>query len=170
MIYAYDGINPKIDQTVFIAPGAIVVGRVEIGPNSSIWYNTVVRADVDTITIGSYTNIQDGSILHEHAGSPLVIGDRVTVGHGVMLHGCRIEDDAYIGMGSIILNGAHVGAGAVVGAGSLVLQGQQIPSGMLAMGFPAKVVRKLKEGEYERFRGAVGRYQKMAEMHSREVQ
>jgi carbonic anhydrase/acetyltransferase-like protein (isoleucine patch superfamily) len=86
-----------------------------------------------------------------------------------MLHGCIIEEDAYIGMGSIILNGAHVGAGAVVGAGSLVLQGQQIPSDMLAMGFPAKVVRKLKEGEYERFRGAVGRYQKMAEIHSREV-
>lgn len=169
MLYRYDGIHPKIDDTVFIAPGAIVVGKVEVGPNSSIWYNSVVRADVDTITIGSYTNIQDGSILHEHAGFPLVIGNRVTVGHRVLLHGCTIEDDAYIGMGAIILNGAQVGAGAVVGAGSLVLQGQQIPAGMLAMGFPAKVVRALKEGEYERFRGAVGRYQKMAEMHSRKA-
>lgn len=167
MLYAYDGDSPNIDETVFIAPGAIVVGRVEIGPNSSIWYNSVVRADVDTITIGSFTNIQDGSILHEHAGFPLVIGDRVTVGHRSLLHGCTIEDDAYIGMGVIVLNGAHVGAGAVVGAGSLVLQGQQIPAGMLAMGLPAKVVRKLQEGEYERFRGAVGRYQKLAEVYSR---
>lgn len=167
MLYAYDGDSPNIDETVFIAPGAIVIGRVEIGPNSSIWYNSVVRADVDTITIGSFTNIQDGSILHEHAGFPLVIGDRVTVGHRSLLHGCTIEDDAYIGMGVIVLNGAHVGAGAVVGAGSLVLQGQQIPAGMLAMGLPAKVVRKLQEGEYERFRGAVGRYQKLAEMYSR---
>ncbi|TEB15971.1 2,3,4,5-tetrahydropyridine-2,6-dicarboxylate N-acetyltransferase [Pelotomaculum sp. FP] len=167
MPYEYDGIKPKIDETVFIAPGAIVVGRVEIGPNSSIWYNSVVRADVDTITIGSRTNIQDGSILHEHTGFPLVIGDRVTVGHRALLHGCTIEDDAYIGMGVIVLNGAHVGAGAVVGAGSLVLQGQRIPAGMLAMGLPAKVVRELKEGEYERFRGAVGRYQNLAEIHNR---
>jgi carbonic anhydrase/acetyltransferase-like protein (isoleucine patch superfamily) len=168
MIYPYDGISPKIDETVFVAPGAIVVGRVEIGPNSSIWYNTVVRADVDTITIGSSTNIQDGSILHEHSGFPLVIGDRVTVGHRVVLHGCTIGDDAYIGMGAVVLNGAHVGEGAVVGAGSLVLQGQRIPAGMLAMGLPAKVVRALKEGEYERFRGAVGRYQIMAEIHGRQ--
>ncbi|MDD4237453.1 MAG: gamma carbonic anhydrase family protein [Desulfotomaculaceae bacterium] len=169
MLYPYDGINPKIDETVFIAPGAIVVGRVEVGANSSIWYNCVVRADVDTITIGSRTNIQDGSILHEHTGFPLVVGDRVTVGHRVLLHGCIIEDDAYIGMGAIVLNGAHIGAGAVIGAGALVLQGQQIPAGMLAMGFPAKVVRVLKEGEHEQFRGAVGRYQKMAEMHSRQL-
>lgn len=167
VLYPYNGINPKIDETVFIAPGAIVVGRVEVGANSSIWYNCVVRADVDTITIGSHTNIQDGSILHEHAGSPLVVGDRVTVGHRVLLHGCIIEDDAYIGMGAIVLNGAHIGAGAVIGAGSLVLQGQQIPADMLAMGFPAKVVRALKEGEYEQFRGAVGRYQKMADMHGK---
>lgn len=167
MIYPYDGITPKIDETVFIAPGAIVVGRVEIGSGSSIWYNCVIRADVDTIKIGSATNIQDGSVLHEHSGFPLLIGDRVTVGHRSLLHGCTIEDDAYIGMGVIVLNGAHVGAGAVIGAGSLVLQGQKIPAGMLAMGLPAKVVRKLKEGEYERFRGAVGRYQKLAEMHSR---
>lgn len=168
MIYPYDGINPKIDETVFIAPGAVVVGRVEVGPNSSIWYNSVVRADVDTITIGSCTNIQDGAILHEHGGFPLVVGNRVTVGHRALLHGCIIEDDAYIGMGAVILNGARVGAGAVVGAGSLVLQGQQIPAGMLAMGLPAKVVRALKDGEHERFRGAVGRYQKIAEIHGKQ--
>lgn len=165
LIYPFEGIQPVIDKTAFIAPGAVVVGKVEIGPYAGIWYNCVVRGDYDYITIGSSTNIQDGSILHEHAGFPLSVGNRVTVGHRVLLHGCTIEDDAYIGMGAVILNGARVGAGAVVGAGAMVLQGREIPAGMLAIGAPAKVVRRLKEGELDRFRGAVGRYLKLAEMH-----
>ena len=165
MILPYDGIYPLIDETAFIAPGAVVVGRVEIGAHASIWYNSVIRGDVDTVKIGAMTNIQDGSILHEHAGFPLVVGERVTVGHRVLLHGCTIEDDAYIGMGSIILNGARVCKGAVVGAGSLVLQGMVIPAGMLAVESPARVVRAIKESEVDRFYGAVGRYQKMAKMH-----
>jgi carbonic anhydrase/acetyltransferase-like protein (isoleucine patch superfamily) len=165
LILPYDGIHPSIDETVFIAPGAIVVGRVEIGPHASIWYNSVVRGDVDTVKIGAMTSIQDGSILHEHAGFPLLVGERVTVGHRVLLHGCTIENDAYIGMGSIVMNGARVCKGAVVGAGSLVLQGMVIPAGMLAVGSPAKVVRVIKESEVNRFYGAVGRYQKMAMMH-----
>lgn len=167
MIYPYDGILPVIDETVFIAPGAVVVGRVEIGPYASIWYNSVVRGDVDTVKIGARTSIQDGSILHEHAGFPLFVGEGVTVGHRVLLHGCTIENGAYIGMGSIVMNGARVCEGAVVGAGSLVLQGMVIPPGMLAMGFPAKVVRPVKESELDRFYGAVGRYQKMAKNHSK---
>lgn len=167
MIYPFDGIQPEIDETVFIAPGAVVVGRVEIGPYASIWYHSVVRGDVDVVKIGAYTNNQDGSILHEHAGFPLYVGERVTVGHRVLLHGCTVEDGAFIGMGATVLNGARVGAGSVVGAGSLVLQGQEIPSGMLALGSPAKVIRPLKEGELEKFQGAVGRYLKMAEMHGR---
>jgi carbonic anhydrase/acetyltransferase-like protein (isoleucine patch superfamily) len=124
-----------------------------------------VRGDVDTVKIGAMTSIQDGSILHEHAGFPLLVGERVTVGHRVLLHGCTIENDAYIGMGSIVMNGARVCKGAVVGAGSLVLQGMVIPAGMLAVGSPAKVVRVIKESEVNRFYGAVGRYQKMAMMH-----
>ncbi|BAF60219.1 MAG: gamma carbonic anhydrase family protein [Pelotomaculum sp.] len=167
MILPYDGVRPEIDETAFIAPTAVVVGRVEIGPYSSIWYNSVVRGDVDTVVIGACTSIQDGSILHEHAGFPLVIGDRVTVGHRVLLHGCTVEDGAYIGMGAIVLNGARIGAGAVVGAGSLVLQGQEIPPGMLALGSPARVVRPIREDEVDRFLGAVGRYLKMAEKHAR---
>ena len=164
-IYPYDGILPVIDETAFIAPGAIVIGRVEIGPHASIWYNSVVRGDVDTVKIGAQTNIQDGSILHEHAGFPLFVGERVTVGHRVLLHGCTVENSAYIGMGSIVMNGARICEGAVVGAGSLVPQGMVIPPGMLALGSPARVIRAIKESELDRFYGAVGRYQKMAKMH-----
>lgn len=167
MIYPFEGIYPVIDDTVFIAPGAIVVGRVEIGPHVSIWYNSVVRGDVDIVKIGAYTNIQDGSILHQDGGSPCIVGERVTVGHRVLLHGCNVGDGAFIGMGATVLSGARVGSGAVVGAGSLVLQDQEIPSGMLALGSPAKVLRPLKEGELEKFQGAVARYIKMAELHGK---
>lgn len=165
MIYLFEDVEPVVDQTAFIAPGAVVIGKVRIGPLASIWYNTVVRGDYDQVSIGACTNIQDGSILHEHAGFPLYVGERVTVGHRVLLHGCTIEDDAYIGMGAIILNGVRIGAGAVIGAGSLVLQGQEIPPGTLAIGAPARVVRAIKEEELTRFRGAVGRYLKLAEKH-----
>ena len=164
-IYPYDGILPVIDETAFIAPGAIVIGRVEIGPHAGIWYNSVVRGDVDTVKIGAQTSIQDGSILHEHAGFPLFVGERVTVGHRVLLHRCTVENSAYIGMGSIVMNGARICEGAVVGAGSLVPQGMVIPPGMLALGSPARVIRAIKESELDRFYGAVGRYQKMAKMH-----
>lgn len=167
MIYPFEGVYPAIDETAFIAPGAVVVGRVEIGPQVSIWYNSVVRGDVDVVKIGAYTNIQDGSILHEDGGSPLYVGERVTVGHRVILHGCVVEDGAFIGMGATVLSGARVGAGSVVGAGSLVLQGQEIPPGVLALGSPAKVLRPLKEGEVAKFQGAVDRYLKMAQLHGK---
>jgi len=158
---------PEVDQTVFLAPGAAVVGRVTIGANSSIWYNAVVRGDTDKVTIGSGTNIQDGAVLHVQEGFPLSIGDRVTVGHRVILHGCKVEDEAFIGMGAIVLNGAHVGAGAVVAAGALVLQGQKIPAGMLAMGHPAKVIRPLRAEELETFQRAATKYIKLADLHGR---
>lgn len=165
MILSYSGICPTIDDTAFIAPGAVVVGKVEIGPRASIWYNSVVRGDADKVKIGACTNIQDGSILHQDEGFPLIIGQRVTVGHRAILHGCNIEDDALIGMGSTILSGARIGAGAVVGAGSLVLQGQEIPPGMLAIGSPARLVRVLTEGELVKFRHGVGNYLKYSELH-----
>ncbi len=167
MIYPFEGNIPVIDETAFIAPGAVVVGKVEIAAHAGIWYNCVVRGDYDTVKIGTCTSIQDGSILHEHAGFPLFIGARVTVGHRVLLHGCIVEDDAYIGMGSTIMNGARIGCGSVVGAGSLVLQGLEIPPGMLVMGAPAKVIRPIKEAELEKFRGAVGRYLKLAKLHKK---
>ena len=167
LIYPFDGIAPVIDETAFIAPGAVVVGRVEIGPRAGIWYNAVVRGDVDIVKIGAYTNIQDGSVLHEDDGFPLYIGEKVTVGHRVLLHGCTVEDGAFIGMGATILNGARIGAGVVVGAGSLVLQGREIPPGVLAAGSPARVIRPLKEEELEKFQEGVNRYLRMAELHGK---
>ncbi|MCL6638852.1 MAG: gamma carbonic anhydrase family protein [Firmicutes bacterium] len=166
MIYPFEGNWPVIDETAFVAPGALIIGKVEIGPYSSIWYNTVVRGDVDYVRIGSCTNIQDGSVLHGDVGIPLIIGDRVTAGHMVILHSCVVEDEAFIGMGATVLGQAKIGAGAVVGARSLVLEGQEIPPGVLALGSPARVVRALTEEERLRFRAAADRYMKLARLHT----
>lgn len=169
MMLPFNGTWPVIDDTTFVAPGAVVVGRVRIGPNASIWYNSVVRGDVDTVEIGAGTNIQDGSILHQDEGFPLIVGDWVTVGHGAILHGCTIEDDAFIGMGATILSGVRVGAGAVVGAGALVLNGLEIPPGTLALGSPAKVIRVLSEGELAKFRASAERYLKHSKAHRESI-
>lgn len=161
-LYSYGQFDPEVDETAFLAPGAKIVGRVKIGAESSVWYNALVRGDADTVTIGRGTNIQDNCSLHEDPGFPLIIGDRVSVGHNSVLHGCVIEDDALIGMGSIVLNGARIGAGAVLGAGSLVLQGMEVPPGHLAMGQPAKVIRPLKEDEAVKHRSLAGKYRNRA--------
>lgn len=166
-LYAYQNHFPQVAEEVFIAPGARVVGRVEIATQASIWYNCVVRGDVDFIRIGTGTNIQDGSVLHEDEGFPLIIGDRVTVGHNAILHGCTIGDGAFIGMGAIVLSGAVVGPEAVVAAGALVLQGQEIPAGNLALGSPAKVVRELSRKEISKFQSAADRYCKRAQEYLR---
>jgi Carbonic anhydrases/acetyltransferases, isoleucine patch superfamily len=157
-LYQYGKFYPHLAESVYVAPGAKIIGRVEIGEGSSVWYNTVIRADADGVKIGRETNIQDGCTLHEDEGFPLVIGNRVSVGHNVVLHGCTIGDGALVGMGAIVLNGARVGDGAVVGAGALLTQGQEIPAGHLAMGSPAKVVRELSPGEIEGFGQMALRY------------
>lgn len=163
-LYPFNGYFPQVAENVFIAPGARIVGRVEIAPLSSIWYNTVVRGDIDIVRIGTGTNIQDGSVLHEDAGYPLLIGDWVTVGHNVVLHGCTIGNGAFIGMGAVVLSGAVIEPGAVVGAGALVLQGQKIPAGSLALGSPAKVIKTLGEDEIKQFQAAADKYSKRAMM------
>ena len=127
-VYPYEGVSPQIESDVLLCPGAMVVGRVKIGAGSSVWYNAVIRGDVHDVIIGQYTSIQDGTLIHEDSGRgsglegglPTVVGDYVTVGHGVILHACRVEDYALIGMGAIIMDGAVIGKGAVVGAGALV--------------------------------------------------
>lgn len=152
MIIPFKNIYPKIPASCFVAPQSIVIGNVEIGEESSLWFQTVVRGDVHSIRIGRRTNIQDFCMIHvtteegPHA-SPTLIGDEVTVGHRVILHGCTIEDRALIGMGSIILDGAVIGMESVVGAGSLVTQDTRIPEGHLAFGSPARVIRPLKDHE-----------------------
>jgi gamma-carbonic anhydrase len=148
MIHPYKGLRPKLDPTVFVAPGAHIIGDVEIGKDSSVWFCTVVRGDVHYIRIGSRTNIQDGCVLHVTNGIyPLILGSGITVGHGAILHGCTIEDNCLIGMGSTILDNAHIGAGSLIAAGSLVRENFQVPPGSLVAGVPATVKRPLTEAE-----------------------
>ncbi len=145
---AYKGHLPNIHASVFVADGARIIGDVVIGENSSIWFNTVVRGDVNIIRIGSRTNIQDNSVLHVTSDTgPLHIGSKVTVGHNVVLHGCTIEENCLIGMGSIILDGAYIHKNSIVAAGSVVLMNFEVPEGMLAAGVPAKIKRSLTDIE-----------------------
>ncbi len=138
-------------RDVFLAPSATVIGDVQTGDDVSFWFGVVVRGDVNWIRIGSGTNIQDGSKLHVTTDRfPLVIGDRVSVGHGAIVHGCTIGDDCLIGIGATVLDGASIGPGSVVAAGALVPEGVKIPDGHLAMGIPARVVRPVNENETQR--------------------
>lgn len=144
MIRSYRGRTPKIAASAYIDPQAILIGDITIGEHSSIWPGVVVRGDVNYIRIGARTNIQDGSVCHVMRDThPLVLGDNVTIGHGVVLHGCTIESRCLIGMGSIILNGAKIGAGSIVAAGTLVPEGTVVPPGSLFMGHPGKFRRSL---------------------------
>ncbi|MGC8908843.1 MAG: gamma carbonic anhydrase family protein [Desulfomonilaceae bacterium] len=142
MIYEYKGKRPRFGKNVFIAPSAVVLGDVEIGDDSNVWFHTVIRGDVNSIRIGSHTNIQDHCMLHVTGERwPLFIGDRVIVGHSATLHGCTIEDDALIGVAAVVLDGAVVHAGAIVGAAALVPPGAIIPPNAVAMGAPATIRR-----------------------------
>jgi carbonic anhydrase/acetyltransferase-like protein (isoleucine patch superfamily) len=154
-----------IHPSVFIAPGAIVLGDVEIGADSSVWYQTVIRADTERIRIGECTNLQDFTMVHADPGIPCSIGSRVTVGHRAILHGCVVEDDCLIGMGSILLNRVRVGAGSVIGAGSLLLEGSEVPPGSLVVGSPAYVIRPVEEAGRARIDRAWRHYVENARRH-----
>src|SRR5688572_6369246 len=148
MLHEYKGKWQKMGERVYIAEGAQIVGDVEIGDHSSIWYNCVIRGDVHYIRIGKHTNIQDGSIGHVMKNQyPLILEDYVTVGHGVMMHGCKIESHCLIGMRATILNNVTVGAHSIVGAGALVTENTVIPPRSLVLGMPARVTRKLSDAE-----------------------
>ena len=161
-IITYKNFAPELGEDVFISPGSFVIGQVKIGARSSLWFGAVVRGDLDQITIGEESNLQDNVTVHVDEGVPVVIGSRVTVGHNVVLHGCTIEDDALIGMGSVILNGAVIGFDSLVAAGSLVTPNTIIPPRSLVMGSPAKVVRELKEGQLPSVDAMYRRYLKLA--------
>lgn len=148
MISHYKNITPKIDETAFIAKDATIIGDVIIGEQSSIWFHTVIRGDVAPTRIGKRVSIQDLSMIHQSPGNPAIVEDDVTIGHQVTLHGATIRKNALIGMGSIILDGAEIGEHAFLGAGSLVPPGKTIPPQTLALGRPAKVVRKLTDADY----------------------
>lgn len=140
---------PSIDNTVFEAQGSVVTGDVTIGPESSVWYNAVIRGDEDEISIGSKTNIQDNATVHMEVGHPVKIGSHVTIGHNAVVHGCTIGDNTLIGMGAVILDDAIIGKNCIIGAGALVTRRTEIPSGSLAFGSPAKVVRRLSQDEID---------------------
>jgi gamma-carbonic anhydrase len=153
MIRPYRGAVPQIATSAYIDPSAQLIGKVTVGERSSFWPGAVARGDVHWIRIGAESNIQDNSVLHCDAPDfPLEIGNRVTVGHMVMLHGCTIEDECVIGIGAVILNGARVGKGSVVAAGAVVPEGMQIAPGSMVMGVPGKVRREVTLEEQERFR------------------
>lgn len=165
-VYQLDDIAPRIASTAWVADSASVIGMVELAEGASVWFNTVLRGDNEWLRIGRGSNIQDGSILHTDKGYELVMGENVTVGHQVMLHGCTIGDNSLIGIQSVILNGAKIGRNCLVGAGSLVTEGKEFPDGSLIMGTPAKVVRPLTPEQIERLAWNARHYQDNARRYA----
>jgi carbonic anhydrase/acetyltransferase-like protein (isoleucine patch superfamily) len=147
MIRDYSSRTPRIASSAFIAESADVIGDVEVGANSSVWFQTVLRGDIEPIRIGSHSNIQDGSVVHTMLGSPATVGDWVTVGHRAVLHGCTIGSHCLIGMGAIVLNNVRVGEGSIVAAGALVLENTVIPPRSLYVGVPARFQRQLTDAD-----------------------
>jgi gamma-carbonic anhydrase len=159
VIVAFGDVAPTLAADVYVHESAHVIGDVEIGASSSVWFHVVIRADVERVRIGRATNIQDHSTIHvNHDRFPTIVGDGVTVGHRVVLHGCTVGDHALIGIGAIVLDGAEVGSEALVGAGTLVPPGMKIPPRTLALGSPAKVIRELRAEEVARLHDSAKRY------------
>jgi carbonic anhydrase/acetyltransferase-like protein (isoleucine patch superfamily) len=156
---------PAIHPTVFIASTAAVMGDVTIGSESSVWYGAVLRGDMAAIVIGSQTNLQDGTVVHVDEGVPCHVGSRVGVGHRVILHGCSVEDDCLIGMGSVLLNRVHIGAGSVVAAGAVLPEGMQVPPRSLIMGVPARIVRAVDDRLARRIAETWSHYMGQAQAH-----
>ena len=161
-IYELDGVAPQVAASAWVADSGQVMGDVVLGEDASVWFGTVVRGDTARITIGAGTNVQDASVLHADIGQPLVIGERVTVGHQVMLHGCTVGDESLIGIGAIVLNGAKIGRNCLVGAGSLVTEGKEFPDGSMILRSPAKVVRQLTPEQIEGLRQSARHYMENA--------
>jgi len=147
MIHSYGERRPSIAPTAFIAEGVQIIGGVEIGENASIWFNSVLRGDINDVRIGAFSNIQDNSTLHVADEWPCLVGNYVTVGHGVNLHGCTVEDEVVIGMGAVVMNGVVLGRQSVVGAGALIPPNTKIPPRSMVVGVPAKITRELPESE-----------------------
>lgn len=154
-----------IDKTVFIADGARVLGDVEIGKNSSVWFNAVIRADSNSIKIGERSNVQDNAVIHTSKDFGVRIGDNVTIGHGAIVHGCTVKSNVMIGMGAIVLNGAVIEENCIIGAGALVTQGKVIPAGSLVFGNPAKIVRSLTDQEIRSITDNAASYVEEAEQY-----
>jgi len=157
-LYELDGVAPQLGAGAWVADSAQVIGRAVLGENASVWFGAVVRGDTDTLTIGRNSNVQDLSVLHADHGSPLTIGDNVTIGHQVMLHGCTIGDNSLIGIQAVVLNNAKIGRNSIVGAGSVVTEGKEFPDNSLIIGSPAKVVRTLDDAAAAKLRQSAEHY------------
>lgn len=157
-IYELDGVVPQLADTAWVADSAQVMGRVALAEDSSVWFGTVIRGDTESIRIGKGSNIQDLSVLHADVGMPLVVGEHVTVGHQVMLHGCTVGDGSLIGIGAVVLNGAKIGKNCLVGAAALVTEGKEFPDGSMIIGSPAKAVRQLTPEQIEGLRASAQHY------------
>lgn len=165
MIFALDDRLPQIADDAYVAPTATVIGDVSLAPQASVWFGAVLRGDVEQLTIGRGTNIQDNSVLHADPGAPLVLGDLITVGHMVTLHGCHVGNHSLIGIGAIIMNHARIGARCIVGAGALITQGKNFPDGMLIVGSPARVARPVTDEELTRMARGAQRYIDRAQLY-----
>ena len=157
-IYELDDKTPRMADSAWVADSAQVMGNVVLGENSSVWFGAVLRGDTETITVGKGSNIQDNSVLHADMGFPMTVGENVTVGHQVMLHGCTIGDESLIGIGAIVLNGVKIGKNCLVGAGSLVTEGKEFPDGSMIVGSPARVVKSLTPEQIAGLRRSAGHY------------
>jgi carbonic anhydrase/acetyltransferase-like protein (isoleucine patch superfamily) len=169
----FGGKAPLVHPDAFVAPGAVLIGDIEIGPEASIWYNCVLRGDVNRIRIGARTNIQDGTVLHvdsprpgNPSGLPTIIGEDVLIGHMAMVHGCLLHDRAFVGLGAIVMDGCEIESGAMLAAGALLTPGRRMPAGQLWAGRPAKYVRDLSEEEFAGQQAGVAHYVALAKLHA----
>lgn len=164
-IYELDGHQPQLADTAYVADEATLIGRVILGAHASVWPGAVLRAEDEDIRIGEACNIQDGAVLHVDPGFPLTLGNRVTVGHQAMLHGCTVEDGALVGLQAVVLNGAVIGRDSLIGAGAVVTEGKVFPPRSLILGAPARVVRTLDDADIARLAYAADSYLRKSELH-----
>ncbi|WP_210546811.1 gamma carbonic anhydrase family protein [Rhodoferax sp. PAMC 29310] len=157
-IYELGGASPQVSTSAWVADSAQVMGNVELADDANVWFGVVIRGDTETITVGKGSNIQDMSVLHADVGMPLVVGQGVTVGHKVMLHGCTVGDNSLIGIGAVVLNGAKIGKNCLVGAGALVTEGKEFADGSMILGSPARVIRQLSPEQIEGLRQSALHY------------
>ncbi|MCM3714167.1 gamma carbonic anhydrase family protein [Alkalihalobacillus oceani] len=168
MLHKLKGHYPSVDPSTYIAPGAQLIGNIELQEDTTVWFNVVMRGDNEKITIGKGSNVQDGTVVHVDPGYPVNVGENVTIGHNVILHGCTVKDGALIGMGATILNGAVIGEGALVAAGALVTEGKVIEPGMLVAGVPAKAIRQLSPENIERAKHGAHHYVENGALYKKE--
>ena len=157
-VYQLGALVPRVAASAWIADSAVVAGDVELGEQCSVWFHATLRGDTERLVIGARSNVQDGAVLHADAGSPLVIGEGVTVGHQVMLHGCTVGDGSLIGIQAVVLNGARIGRHCLVAAGAVVTEGKEFPDGSMIMGAPARVVRELTPQQIEGLKRSAQHY------------